>query len=215
MRTRLSALFCVAAVAGFPACDDQPVSGPTSDDQLALYDFRAGAFPDNLPNYPGDGDIAIVRRASPAPAGDGGADGGDIILFDIVGASVHDSAGDQIQTLSGASILSADGATVCSKSTAGIFSELRDANGTVLYSTYGPWVFSGAPQLDGLNPAQQYAELSGRLMLTFDGEDVVDGFPLTGEAVVESSEELVFASSMRKLVITSLVDGSCGSAGVP
>ncbi len=215
MPTRLPAFLCAALFAvALPACDEHSPTGPQSDDELALFDFRAQSFPDGLPGYPGDGDITIVKTAA-SSGGNGGVNGGDIIIFDIVGASVHDSAGTEIQTLTDYSIKSPTGATVCSKTTSGIFSELRDSDGSVLYSTYGPWVFAGAPKLDGLTASQQYQELESRLMVTFDGEAVIEGFPLSGEAVVESTHDLVFANSMRKLVVTSLVDGSCGSNGIP
>lgn len=206
MRRLLPVLFCVAATTGLTACDDQPVSGPTPDDEQELYDaVRAAPF--NVPPALADGNVELRR-----PAGGGG---GDIIIFDIVDSVSRNAAGAAIQTLTDVSISAPDGQLLCTRGTSGGFVQLRDADGDVLLSSIGPFVFEGQPQLAGKNPVQQAQELASSLRLSFDFEMVVEGFANNGEDMVEASVPVQFSSNWRKLIIASLVDGYCGSTGLP
>lgn len=214
MRRLLPFSLCVATLT-LTACDHAPVDGPPStDDEQALYDFRASTFPDEIPGYLGNGDITL-RRASNGGGGDGGDF--DIILWDVVGATAQDNSGTVVQQYANETILSPQtGQTMCSTtiSSDGLFKELRDGDGTVLFSAMGLWTFDGAPELGGKNIFQQYQELTSRLRYSFSADDVVDGFPHSGDTMVTSSEPVQFASRWRKLVIASLVDGQCGSDGI-
>ena len=210
MRRLLPFSLCVATLT-LTACDHDPVDGPpTNDDEQALHDFRASTFPDEIPGYLGNGDITLRR------AGNNGGGGGDIILWDVVGVTAQDSSGAVVQQYADETIISPQtGQTLCTTTTSsdGLFKELRDSDGTVLLSAMGLWTFDGAPDLDGKNIFQQYQELTGRLHYSFSSDDVVDGFPHSGDTMVSSSEPVQFASRWRKLVIASLVDGYCGSDG--
>lgn len=207
MRRLLPLFLCVAASTGLTACDE-PVSGPSTEDQQALYDeVRAAPFP-ALPGL-ADGDVELRR-----PAGGGGG-GGDILVFDIVDSVSRNANGSLIQTLSDTSIAGPDGAVLCTKTQSGGFVQLRDADGDVLLSSVGPFVFEGQPQLAGKSPWQQAVVLANSLRMTFDFEMVVDGFANAGEEMVEASVPVQFSSGWRKLVIASLVDGYCGSDGLP
>lgn len=214
MRRILPLLLC-AATTTLPACDQEPVGGPpTTDDEQALYDFRALPTIDEIPGYLGNGDITI----STASKGNGGNDGGvDIILWDVVGVVARDSSGADIQLFVGESIVSpTTGDTMCTAAPSqdGVFKQLRDAEGTVLFSTMGVWTFDGAPELQGKNLFQQYQELKSRLRFSFATDAVVEGLPHSGDTMVSASQSIQFASSWRKLVIASLVDGYCGSDGI-
>ncbi len=206
MRRLLPVFFCVAASTGLLACD-QPVSEPDSDEALTLYD-AARAAPFNVPAGFADGDVALSRPA-------GGSGGGDIVVFDIIDAVARASDGEPIQLLSDNKIESPDGELLCTRANVGGFVQLRDADGTVLLSSVGPFVFEGQPNLAGKNPVQQAAELANRLRFSFEFEVVVEGFASSGEDMVTASVPVQFSSNWRKLVIASLVDGYCGSDGLP
>ncbi|MEM9461526.1 MAG: hypothetical protein AAGF11_45600 [Myxococcota bacterium] len=213
MRRILPLSLCVATLS-LTACDQAPVDGPpTTDDEQALHDFRASTFPDEIPGYEGNGDITL-RRASSNGGGDGGV---DIILWDVVGVTAKSSNGTVVQQYADETIIAPEtGETMCTTtiSSDGLFKELRDADGTVLFSSMGLWTFDGAPELEDKNIFQQYQELTGRLRFSFNSDDIVDGLPHSGDAMVTSSEPVQFASRWRKLVIASLVDGYCGSDGL-
>lgn len=207
MRRLLPVLFCVAASTGLAACDQEPVSGPSTDDEI-LYDAaRAAPFP--VPANVVDGNVTLSR-----PAGGGGG-GVDIVVFDIVDSVARTSDGTVIQLLSTNSVTSPDGAVVCTKTTSGGFTQLRDEDGTVLLSNLGPLVFDGQPNLAGKNLVQQAAELASHLRFSFSFTVVVEGTPASGEDLVSADVAIQFSSGWRKLVIASLVDGYCGSDGLP
>jgi hypothetical protein len=155
-----------------------------------------------------DGDLTLTRAA-------GGGGGGDIIVFDIVDSVTRDSSGMAIQVLSPDTIISPEGLVLCTRTSSGGFTQLRDADGDVLLSTVGPLVFDGQPVLTGLNGYQQAAELASHLRFSFDFDVVIQGFASSGEEMVSADVPVQFASGWRKLVIASLVDGYCGSDGLP
>lgn len=205
MRRLLPLFLCVAASTGLTACDE-PVSGPSTEDQQALYDeVRAAPFP-ALPGL-ADGDVEFRRPL--------GAGGGDIVVLDIVDEVARDASSTPIVTLTDASISDPGGEVLCTKGQSGGFVQLRDTDGDVLLAAIGPFVFDGMPQLAGKNPWQQAQELASRLRMSFDFEMVVDGFANSGDDIVEASVPVQFSSSWRKLVIASLIDGYCGSEGLP
>lgn len=200
----------LSCTAGLTACDQDSVDEPIlSEDQAALFDFdfRAGATP-TIPGYPGDGDLTI-REGDAAAVGDDDRPIGDIVIV-IIENHVYSRQGDAIATLSDTSVRATGSTEECTKSTRGSFTELRDNGGAVLYSTLGPWVFAGAPQIDGLSDEDRYAVLSDALVMSFEGEAIIDGLPLSGDPVAVASEEMHYANPMRKLAVTAMVDGACG-----
>jgi hypothetical protein len=203
MRRLLPALFCVAASTGLTACD-QPVSGPTPDDEQELYNEvrKAGG---GMPAI-ADGDVTLSRTT---------LGGQKDPVFVIQGGSARTALGVVVQDLSDAGISAPGGGILCTKATVGGFVQLVDADGTVLFSSVGPFVFEGQPQLAGKNPAQQAQELASRLRFSYDFNVVMEGFANSGEEMVEATVPVQFASGWRKLVIASLVDGYCGSDGLP
>ncbi|MEX1368384.1 MAG: hypothetical protein AB1Z98_34955 [Nannocystaceae bacterium] len=210
MRRSLPTFLCVALATGLSACDEESVDGPSTDDELALfdYDFRSGG-PPAIPGYPGNGNLT-VQRASSSSGGSSGSGGGDIILFDLVNTAVYSRTGAQVATLSDTSISSTSGAGTCSIDSDGGFTRLRNADGVVLYSAAGPWVFSGNPDISGMNPVAAYTALSASLLVSFDDVEIVDGFASSGIPVAQSSAELDLATPSRKLAVTALLDGACG-----
>jgi len=208
MRRLLPVFFCVAATTGLAACDQEPVSGPSTDDEI-LYDAvrAAGGLP-GAPAY-ADGDVTLSRPAA------GGGGGGDIIVFDIIDSVSKASDGAVIQVLTATTVSSPDGEVLCTKTTSGGFTQLRDVDGDVLLSNVGPLVFEGQPNLAGKNPLQQAAELANHLRFSFDYTMVVEGQGSGAEDLVSADVPIQFSSGWRKLVIASLVDGYCGSDGLP
>lgn len=207
MRRLLPVFFCVAASTGLTACDDEPVSGPSTQEEQALYDFRAAPFPNGISGL-ADGDVELRRPA-------GGTGGGDIVVFDIVGVAARDASGQPLQLLSDDAIASPEGEVLCTRSSDNGFTQLLDADGDVLFSSVGPFVFEGMPELRGKNPFQQYHVLMSHLRFSFDFATVVEGLGNDGEDMVHASAPIQFAPTWRKLVIASLVDGYCGSDGLP
>lgn len=202
MRRLLPVLFCVAASTGLAACDQEPVSEPTPDEEQLLYDVTRSAAGPAL----ADGDVALSRAA---------VSGQKDVVFVIIGSSSSTAAGVQIQILSANAIASPAGEVLCTSGSSGGFVQLRDADGDVLLSSIGPFVFDGQPQLAGKNPVQQAQELASRLRFSYSLDSVMMGFANSGEEMVEASVPVQFSSSWRKLIIASLVDGYCGSDGLP
>lgn len=208
MRRILPALLCVAASTGLAACDQEPVSGPSNDDEQALFDVMRAA--QGGQGALADGDVALSR-----PAGGNGG-GGDIVVFDINGAVARDATGTTIQVLTDTTIAAPDGGPVlCTKTMAAGFSQLRDADGDVLFSTVGPFVFDGQPLLAGKNAFQQFVELSSHLRFSYNFDTVVAGYANSGEDMAIADVPVQFSSGWRKLTIAALVDGYCGSDGMP
>jgi hypothetical protein len=208
MRRLLPLFFCVAATTGLAACDQEPVSGPSPDDEQILFDAAraAGGIPG--PPAVADGNVSLSR-----PAGGGG--GGDIIVFDIVDSVSRSANGTPIQLLTASTIASPGGQVLCTKTTSGGFTQLRDTDGDVLLSTVGPLVFEGQPNLAGKNLVQQTIELANHLRFTYDFTMVVEGLGNAGEDLVAANVPIQFSSGFRKLTIAALVDGYCGSDGLP
>ncbi len=209
MRRLLPVLFCVAASTGLAACDQEPVSGPTTDEELELFNVaRAANGNGNGNGNGGDGDLTLSR-----PAGGNGG-GGDIIVFDIVGITARNGVGATVQVVTESQISSPDGQLLCTKATQGAFTQLRDADGDVLFSSLGPFVFDGQPDLANKNGDQQFQELASHLRFTFANKVVVEGFANSGSDLVNADVKIQASSSWRKVVIASLVDGVCGSDGL-
>lgn len=184
------------------ACDDQPLSGPTNDDEQALYDFRKA----EAPGLVTDGDLTLSRQ---------GLDGGGVIIdFDIVGVAAYDRMGGQVQQLTDDTISSPDGQVLCTRTTNNGFVQLRDADGDVLFSSFGPFVFDGQLDLEGQGGAQQFQTLMGQLRFSYNFDTVIEGLANSGTEMVQASAPIQFSSGWRKLVIASLVDGYCGSNGL-
>lgn len=202
MRRFLPVFFSVAASTGLLACDDQPVTGPTNDDEQALYELRGAGAPAFA-----DGDVSLSREAG----GGGGVIIGD---FDIVDAAAFDRDGTQVQTLTDTTISSPEGELLCTRTTADGFVQLRDTDGDVLLSSIGPFVFDGQPDLAGKNGAEQFQTLMDHLRFSYNFDVVVEGLANTGTEMVHASVPIQFSSSWRKLVVASLVDGYCGSEGL-
>lgn len=208
MRRLLPVIFCVAATTGLAACDQETVSEPSPDEQEILYDAVRAA--NGIPGPPAfaDGDVALSRPA-------GGGVGGDIIVFDIVDSFARNSNGAVIQVLSDSSVSSPEGQVLCTKGTSAGFTQLRDGDGDVVLSTVGPLVFEGQPNLAGKNFVQQAIELLSHLRFSYSASAVVEGIAASGDEVVTADVPIQFSSSWRKLVIAALVDGYCGSDGLP
>jgi hypothetical protein len=200
MRRLLPLFLCVAASTGLVACD-QPVSGPTPDDEQELYDALRKGGPPAL----ADGDVTLSRTT---------IGGQKDPVFVIQGGSARTGLGLVVQDVSDQDISAPGGEILCTKATAGGFVQLVDTDGTVLLSSVGPFVFEGEPDLAGKNPVQQAQELASRLRFSYSFDVVIEGFANSGEEMVEADVPVQFSSSWRKLVIAALVDGYCGSDGV-
>ena len=148
MRRSLPTFLCVALSTGLAACD-QSVEGPSTDDEMALYNFRAAHIP-AVPNYPGNGDLTMTRASSSSSSGGGG----DVVFdFDLINNAVYRDDGSLVSVKTGDTLNGNDG-SVCTFGTAGIFATLSAADGSIMYSALGPWVFDGEIEeaLDVLNP---------------------------------------------------------------
>lgn len=206
MRRLLPVIFCVAAATGLAACDQETVSEPSPDEQEILYDaVRAAHLPP--PAAYADGDVALSR-----PAGGGGQ---DIVVFDIVDSFARNSNGAVIQVVSDSAVSSPEGEVLCTKGSSGGFTQLRDGDGDVVLSTVGPLVFEGQPNLAGKNIIQQAIELLSHLRFSYSASAVMEGIAASGDELVTADVPIQYSSSWRKLVIAALVDGYCGSDGLP
>jgi len=190
-------------MAGLSACDSaNKPTGPSTDDEFELFDIEFRASP-AIPGYPGDGDITVTRESA-------GGGGGDNVLFDLIDDTAYTRTGEPAATMAGTTLAAPSGESSCTIQQQGAFTQLLDDGGTVLYSSIGRWVFDGAPNLAGLTPYQQYLTLVGALHVSFDNEDIVEGFPASGNVLAAANQELNYAVSTRKLFVTAMVDGVCG-----
>ena len=178
-----------------------------SDDMASVY--RNGGLP-MPPNYPGNFDISIYEGDTTASA--------DCLIYDIVGPNVHDSAsGALLVTVVGNQIQDPDGTTLCTVEGDALVDRVRvgGADGEVLFTTFGRWVFEGEIDIQGDNLRQIAAELGEQLLFTFQGPHIYAGFHPGGEIVATSTLPLTHASTNRKLLVTAMLTGECGGLGIP
>jgi hypothetical protein len=173
--------------------------------EMATLYRSGGGFP-LPPNYPGNFDIEIYEGASTTS--------GDCLIYDFVGPNVHDGqSGDLVVVVDGDTIEAPDGTTLCTVEGDMLIERVRSggADGPVLFTTFGRWVFEGDVDVQGDNIGQIAEELADQLLFTFQGPRIESW----GETVATSTKPLTHASTTRKLVIAAMLTGECGGLGLP
>lgn len=191
MRRSLLALSLLPVLSFAPACDTG------DDDATSDQAFRTGT------------DVNMQLTES----GEGGDNG--TVIWDIQEAGVYAgeaSEGNQIMELVGNEIY-ANGELTCTVENAYLNGRVvMGAGDEVLFTVYENEVYLGEIDAKRLGPKTK-RRFADQLLLTFDGSDVhwghYDGEFLSANADLES------ASDGRKLLIAALVEGHCGSKGLP
>jgi hypothetical protein len=139
-----------------------------------------------------------------------------------VGSTAHGGAapdGPEIMTFDETTIRSPEGEILCTRDGNALEGvRIRDGetgDGPVLYTVLGRNVYVGELDLTGLSKKEAKHYLADRLVLAFRGNHIFDSFPPSGQPTATATEHIMFASAMRKLVITALIEGECGSPGMP
>lgn len=85
----------------------------------------------------------------------------------------------------------------------------------VLYTVYDNWVLWGEIEPAKLTDGNVRRLLGERLLFTFAVDGVYLGAPDTGKLLVSASGDLTAQGQNRKLLIAALLEGECGSNGLP
>lgn len=191
MRRSLLALSLLPLLSFAPACD-------TGDDDATSDEaFRAGT------------DVNMQLTES------GGGDEGTVI-WDIQEAGVYAgdaSEGNQIMELVGNDIY-ANGQLTCTVENAYLNGRIVMGAGTdeILFTVYENEVYLGELDVNKLTPSTKRRH-ADQLLLTFGGSDVYWGN--YASQFLSANADLESASDGRKLLIAALVEGHCGSKGLP
>ena len=160
------------------------------DDEPAL-EFRSAETP-----Y---GELDMSFYTHPDPAGD------DDPVWQIHGPGVYSGSADSgvlLMMVDDNSIRDPQDNVLCSRNGNALVENIRQgANGPVLYTSIGRQVYAGAPGPDD------------KPLYTLHAKHVTEG--MNGTALLWSDTHIhLEESSMRKLVIVSLLEGACGGDGL-
>jgi hypothetical protein len=205
MMMRSMGLGVVAAALSFSCV----ASDDSESREMAMVYRGGGNFP-MPPNYPGNFDIEIYEGSSTSSS--------DCLIYDFVGPNVHDGAtGDLVVVVVNDTIQAPDGTTLCTVEGDMLVDRVRTggADGPVLFTTFGRWVFEGDIDFEGDSIHQVAEELADQLLFTFQGPHIYEGAHPGGELVATSTKPLTHANTTRKLVVTAMLTGECGGNGIP
>lgn len=199
MRRVLSALSLLPVLALAPACD--------GGDEEVGDAFRNGSMELDV-------DISLTQPDEDDDPGN------NTIIWDLVEAGVFDGPaanGNLLMTIEGNDIYNSEGVHTCTVNQAYLDSNVREVisvnGGETLFTVAGTNVYDGWVDVNNLTYGQLYRKHKDQLLLTFDQEKVYYGeydlLALVGTADIET------ASDGRKLLIAALMEGHCGSAGLP
>jgi hypothetical protein len=151
-------------------------------------------------------------------------DGDGTVIWDIKEVGVYE--GDALQaaplllTLGAAGeIYDASGVHTCTLKAPyldkKLFQVTTASDSEVLYTVYNNWILSGEIPPAKLTDGNIRRLLGERLLFTFSANEVWRGAAGTGKLMVSASDDLTLQSQNRKLLISALIEGECGSNGLP
>ena len=180
------------------------------------YDGGDDSFRKKKP-YPGDGDLSIYQGAS--------TDSPDDLIWDLKNGFIFQGAASSTNLIlndHNGEILDASNSIVyCAM--LGNHQLLDVATGEVLFTQRGKKVFAG-DFVDDSEEMEEWAddadadieEGHGPPLFRFKKDHVFAGRRAPGEdPLVTATEKIAKANPFRKLVISALVAGECGSLGLP
>lgn len=190
-------------------------------------EFRASpGLEETDPSYAGNGDITIRSSSSD----DDDDDLPDIIIWDIDGGSVtrqtEPGVFEERILVEGTELIqvSEDPAAAstppgCSGITgdhpSGQEFKLVDATGAVVLTLWKRYVFLGDVDVPAASGGGGHEALVDLVAFSFKQERIYAGHWSNGEVVAIASEQVAIASPMRRLTLSALVTGECGSNGLP
>jgi hypothetical protein len=158
--------------------------------------------------YAGDGDLTLYDGAT--------TESEDCVVYDLVGTGVQASnapGSPLVMTLAGNAITDPDGNALCQITTHPSGAAKLNANGEVLFTAVGPYVFEGQIALSG--SWQQIRDANAdQLVYTFSGAQILDGQVEGKYALATADTHIAAASSTRKLVLSAAIAGVCGGLGL-
>ena len=182
-------------------------------DDAGELELRSGQVSDT--GYPGDEDVEVRQ---------GDRDDPDAILWDLDGGNVSRSTGtggeqDLLVVESDALWLADSAGTtngeepVCTveegSHPSGDVYELVDADGSVVFTMWGRFVFAGEPQLPDV-PLVASDEAWDHLVMSFVGKRVHAGAWWDAPVLAEASAPIAHANPVRRLVVAALLSNECG-----
>lgn len=194
------ALAGLTAVACDTASPDIEEGDPILEES---FEFRGGPYP--MPPLPWNGDLSIHLGQSTASP--------DCDLWDILDIVVVDGPASPAPLhweLVGNQIRNDNGQVECTlvQNFGNYIEVVEGTNGPVVLSIFNIWAFDR--DLGGLS----YSEILQSLRYTFRDDQVREG-GWWGPPLVTATETIMFSHLKRKAVIAALVDGQCGSPGLP
>jgi hypothetical protein len=172
-------------------------------------EFRAQPVP-QTEELSVDVDVSLFSEAG---------DGDGTVIWDIKEAGVHDGDANQgaplLLTLGPAGeIYDGMGVHTCTLAAPYLNKQIFQVTGPnneVLYTIYQNWLLTGEVPPAKLTDGNVKKLLPTRLLFTFVGNQVVQA----DKVLVSATTDLTAQSPNRKLLIGALIEGECGSNGLP
>ncbi|MFV8755389.1 hypothetical protein ACNOYE_32970 [Nannocystaceae bacterium ST9] len=148
-------------------------------------------------------------------------DGDGTVIWDIKEVGVYEGEAaddsDPLLTIDAdGSIYDAEGKQTCALVAPYLGKKLFHVTGTqtdeVLYSTYKNMLFRGKVVPEDLT---HLSVLRPRLLFTFSDNEVYFGSSLDGNLLLSATEDLTVKGDNVQLLIAALIEGECGSNGLP
>jgi hypothetical protein len=151
-------------------------------------------------------------------------DGDGTVIWDIKEAGVHE--GDPMEgaplllTLGPAGeIYDAMGVHTCTLAAPYLNKKIFQITGAdgneVLYTVYENWLLKGEVPPAQLTDGNIRRLLPTRLLFTFVANEVYIGDPSNGKILASATDDLTIQTQNHKLLIGALIEGECGSNGLP
>lgn len=158
--------------------------------------------------YAGNGDLTLYDGST--------TESEDCVIYDLVGTGVQASnapGSPLVMTLAGNTITDPDGNALCSLTPHASGAAKLSANGQVLFTAVGPYVFEGQVALSGSWQQIRDANAS-QLVYAFSGAQILDGQAHGKYAIATADTHIANADSTRKLVLSAAIAGVCGGLGL-
>ncbi len=92
---------------------------------------------------------------------------------------------------------------------------LLDAQGQVLFTLWKRYVFAGEVDLPNKPKVKQDPDLQASIALSFKKDKIYAGAFWNGYVLATASERIARSTPERRLLLSALVAGECGSDGLP
>lgn len=211
--TLAAGLLAISAF-GMSACADV--------EDTAVQDRFLPIFTDDFwtwyPWFPANGDLQIHEGETTEIE--------ECLIFDLTGSGVSQQAREQNDpndirfepavTVEANAIYNPDGELVCFayESDQDFVFKLAEADGDVLFTSFGDLVFEGDVELPSPGQGQWHRLLQDDLAYTYKKDHIYVGGWWNGDVLATSTEKLNGANPMRTLLIAALVGGQCGAVGI-